>query len=383
MTITFGEGRVGKVATEHILDCIKRDWVTAGPKVKQFEKEWGQLFDYKHNCAMSSGTDAVLNLVASLYDFGAQPGDEVIVPALSFIATANAVRMAGFTPVFVDIECETLNINAGKVGEAITDKTRAILCVHTMGRMCDMAKLRDIADRHELLLFEDACEAHGASTTIYKGDTAYPHYVGTIGDGAAFSFYAAHLVFASEGGMVSTSNEKIWESVASTKSHGRKPGDLYFNHERFGFNSKMTDLAASIGLEGVGQFWDTFKTRHHNMQEIKKGLADLRDIAWFSEEDPNSTNCAHGFSITFKPGHTSKLPELCYLLDQAKIQWKRNFGCIPNHGAFSYLGFSEPDCCEKWPNAMYCGNYGIHVGLHQYLSRGDIRHMIETFRRVL
>ena len=134
--IEFGELRIGTEAKMNLLNCVDKDWASAGPKVASFEKKWGKLFNYKHNKAVSSGTDAGINLVASLYDFGAKRGDEVIVPALSFIATANAVLAAGFTPVFVDVDRETLNIDPDKIEAAITSKTRAIKVVHTMGRPC-------------------------------------------------------------------------------------------------------------------------------------------------------------------------------------------------------------------------------------------------------
>ena len=264
--IEFGELQLSHTAKSNLKSCISKEWVSSGEKVLQFEKKWGKLFNYHHNKAVSSGTDAVTNLVASLYEFGANRGDEVIVPALCFIATANAVLAAGLTPVFVDIERDTLNINPDKIEDAITNKTRAILAVHTMGRPCDMDKINEVAKKHDIKVFEDACEAHGAK---YKG-----RYVGKLGDGAVFSFYVAHLVCCGEGGMVSTDNKIIADPVHSTRTHGRRDGDVYFEFDRIGFNSKMTDMQASIGLEGVEKFSWTFVTRRNHLfyllQFIKK-----------------------------------------------------------------------------------------------------------------
>tara|TARA_R110002020_G_scaffold210252_6_gene416257 strand:+ start:1439 stop:2560 length:1122 start_codon:yes stop_codon:yes gene_type:complete len=367
MSINFGEIRVGETARKHILDCLERNWITSGKKVKLFEEQWGSLFNYKYNKAVSSGTDAVINLVSSLYRFGAKRGDEVIIPSLSFIATANAVVTAGFTPVFVDVEKSTLNINPHKIEEAITPKTRAIMVVHTMGRPCDMTVINGIAQKHELIVFEDACEAHGA---IYMGD-----YIGTNSHGSAYSFYTAHLINCGEGGMVSTNNAIVAASVGSTRSHGREEGTLYFNHIDVGYNSKMNDLEASIGLEGIENFWDTFNTRHSNLLKIINGTKEFSDKAWFSEEPRDTVVCPHGFSITLKDG--KDVTPLTNALEKANIQWKRNFGCIPTqHSAYKFMNHKLGD----FPEAEYIGDHGIHIGTHQYLSDEDVTCIIKVLR---
>ena len=364
--INFGELRLGEVTRKNLLDCVDTDWASAGPKVAEFEKTWGHIFNYAYNKAVSSGTDAVINLISSVYEYGAQRGDEVIVPALSFIATSNAVLAAGLTPVFVDVEKETLNIDPSKIEEVITDKTRAILVVHTMGRPCDMDKIMYIAADHDLLVFEDACEAHGAK---YKGD-----FIGSLSDGAAFSFYTAHLINCGEGGMVSTDNQLIAESVGSTRSHGRVENSKYFNHVRIGYNSKMNDLEASIGLEGIDNFWDIFNSRHAFLLNLIKATEPYKKYAWFSEEPDDMVVCPHGFSITLKD--KGNLKGLTSFLDRAKIEWKRNFGCIPTqHDAYKFMNHKLGD----FPNSEYVGDYGIHIGTHHYLSESaktKIRHTV-------
>ena len=367
MTINFGEIKVGKTAKKNILDCLERDWITAGEKVKLFEERWGSIFGYKYNKAVSSGTDAVINLVSSLYRFGAKRGDEVIVPALGFIATANAILAAGFTPVFVDIEKETLNINPHKIEEAVTPKTKAIMVVHTMGRPCEMDAIQEVADMHNLIVFEDACEAHGA---LYKG-----HFIGTFSYGSAYSFYTAHLINCGEGGMVSTNNHTVAKSVGSTRSHGREEGTLYFDHIDVGYNSKMNDLEASIGLEGIENFWATFNTRHKNLLKIIEATQEFSDQAWFSEEPDHMVVCPHGFSITLKDGRD--VTPLTHVLEEAGIQWKRNFGCIPTqHSAYEFMNYTLGD----FPDSEYVGDHGIHIGTHQYLSDEDIAYIIKVLR---
>ena len=368
--INFGELRLGEIAKNNLLKCIDTDWASSGPLVSQFEDQWGKIFGYKHNKAVSSGTDAVINLISSVYEYGADRGDEVIVPALSFIATSNAVLAAGLTPVFVDVEKETLNIDPSKIEEAITPKTRAIMVVHTMGRPCDMDSINEIAWKHNLLVFEDACEAHGAS---YNNK-----HVGNLSDGAAFSFYTAHLINCGEGGMVSTNNDKVAKSVGSTRSHGREEGSKYFNHLRVGYNSKMNDLEASIGLEGISCFWDTFNKRHDFLIKLIEAMKPFEEFAWFSEEPEGSVVCPHGFSITFKDGRYSNvwdLEGLQGMLNNNNIEWKRNFGCIPTqHKAYEFMNHELGD----FPNSEYIGDYGIHIGTHHYLSEEDQNRIISV-----
>ncbi len=360
MRIEFGDLRLGEKAKQHLMDCLARNWISGGPKVAQFEKEWENLFGYKYNIAMSSGTDADINACAALYDFGAKQGDEIIMPALAFIAPANAIRIAGFTPVFVDIERQTLNINPQKIEEKITPKTRAILVVHTMGKPCAMDIIMDIARRHNLYVLEDACEAHGAQ---YKGK-----FVGHWGHAAAFSYYAAHLICCGEGGMVSTNHEAFANVLRSTQSHGRRDAALYFDHVRLGFNSKMNDMEASVGLDQVDSFWQIFNTRKKNLYYLLDKLKDLESFAYFNLEEPSDVVCPHAFSVTLKdPRYNCK--KLSAYLEQHSVKCKRNFGSIPTqHDTFAYLNHS----LGEFPEAEYVGVNGIHFGIHQCLTREDL-----------
>ena len=369
--IEFGELRIGKVARQNLMDVCDSNWASGGPKVEQLENEWSNLFGYKRSVAMSSGTDGCINACLSLYDIkNANRGDEIIVPALSFIATSNAVRAAGFVPKFVDIKKETLNIDEAKIEEAITDKTVAIMPVHTMGRPAEMDIICKIARKHNLIVIEDACEAHGAK---YKGKT-----VGDWGDMSIYSYYVAHIVTCGEGGMVSTNDDLIAEILRSTRSHGRLFNSVLFNHPRIGINSKMNDLEASIGLEGVSNFWDTFHTRYRTMKAFRDSCKGFEDVAWFSEEDKGNVNCPHGFSITCK--NKGDIEKVQGAFDKYKIHRKRNFGCIPTqHLSFSDMGYELGD----FPEAEWVGDNGIHIGCHQYLSDENISRIVRALQEGL
>ena len=359
--IEFGELVIGDVARSNLMHVCDTNWASGGPKVKQLEKEWSEIFGYKRSVAMSSGTDAVIASCLALYDIAdAKRGDEVIVPALSFIATSNAVRAAGLTPVFVDVKKETLNIDETKIEEAITSKTVAIMPVHTMGRPAEMDVICDLAEEYNLIVIEDACEAHGAT---YK-----QKYIGHWGDMSVYSYYIAHLVCCGEGGMVSVNDDHLADVLASCRSHGRPFNSIYFDHQRVGYNSKMNDLEASIGLEAVGVFWETFKTRYETMKRMRAAAKGYEDVAYFSEEDVNNKNCPHGFSITCK--EAGKIQLVKDVFDKYNIHHKRNFGCIPTqHRAFADMGYSLGD----FPEAEWVGDNGIHIGCHQHLSEEDIK----------
>ena len=231
MRINFGDLKIGTTAKKYLQSAIDKNWVSEGANVAEFERRFAEKFGYKHCIATSSGTDADIVACASLYDFGAQRGDEIICPACTFVASANAILAAGFIPRFVDVELETLNIDPSKIEAAINKKTRAIMAVHLMGKPAEMTAIMKIAKEHNLMVIEDACEAHGAA---HQGKV-----VGGIGDMGVFSFYAAHVVVAGEGGMITTNSDKIDQVARSVKSHGRPFGSIYFDFQRFGFNSRI------------------------------------------------------------------------------------------------------------------------------------------------
>lgn len=365
MRVTFGALKIGDIAKKNLQQVIATNWASEGPFVKKFEEEWGKLFGYKNSISMSSGTDACINACLSLYDRGAKRGDEIICPALTFAATVNAIITAGFVPKFVDISRDTLNIDPHKIKEAITEKTRAIMVVHIMGKPCDMDPIMKIANDEFLYVIEDACEAHGA---VYKG-----RYIGNIGHIACFSYYTAHIVVSGEGGMCSTNYDDMADSLRSTKSHGRKPGSIYFDFQRIGLNSKMNDLEAAIGIEGVSQFWDTIEKRNANKEVLFEGLEPLKDKIRFWKSEPHEKISPHAFPILLREDDFEKRERLYAYLEENGIQCKTLFGSMPTqHKAFEFLGYSLGD----FPEAEYVGRNGLHFGIHQYLTEEDMEYVV-------
>lgn len=368
--IKFGESFISKESKAHIDDCIARNYVTMGTKTKQLEDLWAKKFGYKSVKAVSSGTAACIAALLTLYDLkNAKPGDEVIVPGLSFIATANAVRAAGFTPVFCDVNVN-LVIEEHFIESLITERTVAIMPVSLMGKPPKMDFIRGVADKHKLILILDNCEGHGCK---YQDK-----YMSEWADIVVYSCYAAHILFSGELGLVGCKTEEIGDLVESVRSHGRKPRSLYFSHERFGLNLKCTDIHASIGLGNMAYFDSILETRKKNLQFLEDNLQNNYFLT--VKEDYLDYNSPHAFSMTVASNvdNPLKIDGLKGLLTGADIEWKRNFGAMPDHRCFSYL--NKPGSC---PISTYIGNQGIHVGVHQELSTGDLERIVEVINNYL
>ena len=364
----FGHIEVGELGRKYLEDALKRNWVSEGTNVQMFEAGFAKKFGYGYAIAASSGTDAGIVAHAALLDRGAKRGDEVITPALAFVATANCILAAGLTPKFVDVELETLNIDPSLIEAAITPRTRAIQVVHTMGKPCKMDEILEIARHHGLLVIEDACEAHGATL---KGKV-----VGSFGAMGLFSFYAAHIICSAEGGMITTNDPELMDLCKSIHTHGRRGGEMYFQFERVGFNSKMNDLEAAIGLEGLEMFDWTFNTRRGYMLRLRELLSPLEDRLILYHDDANEVVCPHAFPLVLRDNRQS-MEELYQHLEARGIQCKTLFGSLPTqHRGFSFLGYRA----GEFPVAERIGRTGLHFGIHQYLTEGDIEFIAESIR---
>ncbi len=368
MRINFGDLVIGDIAKKYLQRVLDKNWASEGDNVKEFEEKFAAHFGYKYAIATSSGTDADICSCTSLYDFGAKRGDEIITPALSFVATANSILAAGFIPKFIDIELETLNINPSKIEEAISDRTRAIMVVHTMGKPCEMDSILKIANANNLKVIEDACEAHGAT---YKDKV-----VGTIGDMGTFSFYVAHLIVCGEGGMVVTDIDKIANVIRSVKSHGRPFNSIYFDFQRIGYNSRMNDLEAAIGLESIEHFDKTFNKRKNNLYKLLKLTEELSDYFYFIKEENYEKVSPHAFPLVLKDEKYDR-NRLYNYLESKGIQCKTLFGSLPTqHKAFNSLSYKP----GQFPAAEYIGENGLHFGIHQYLNDDDLVYISDTLK---
>ena len=243
--IPYGKQTVDEDDIKAVVDVLRSDWLTTGPKVAEFEQAVADYVGAKYAVAVNSGTAA---LHCAMYAIGIGPGDEVIVPPITFAATANCVVYQGGTPVFADVDPGTLLLDPAKVEEKITEKTRAIIGVDYAGQPCDWDKLREIADKHGLRLVADGCHALGAE---YKGER-----VGTLADLTVFSFHPVKHITTGEGGMITTDSDNYVDRMRIFRNHGittdhhqrEKQGSWFYEMVDLGYNYRMTDFQCALGI---------------------------------------------------------------------------------------------------------------------------------------
>ncbi|HOD12706.1 MAG TPA: DegT/DnrJ/EryC1/StrS family aminotransferase [Candidatus Omnitrophota bacterium] len=390
MKVPFGTITIDQKAKDLVNEALNTGRVSNGKFVRQFEERFAKLVNAKEAIAVSSGTDADVLALAVLYDLGAKRGDEVIVPSLSFVATGNAVLHAGFKPVFVDVELETLNIDSAKIEAAITPQTRAIMPVHLMGKPAKMDVIMQIAKKHNLVVVEDAAEAHGA---MYKGKN-----VGEWGDMAAYSVYLAHIITTVEGGVVTTNREDFAEILRSLRCHGRackckvcvvntsnsycakrfaQGKDIRFIFERVGYSSKMNELEAAVGLSSLDMYQQIIDKRHHNLITMIDRLKEFDQYLMTIHEEKDERIGPHAFPMIVKKGAPFTRDELVDFLDKHEIDTRDLFSSMPTQcPGFDYLGHQLGD----FPNAEYAGNNGLHIGVHQDIHQEHIDYVMATIR---
>jgi perosamine synthetase len=268
--------------------AILSGWVTQGPEVAAFEREFAAYVDSPYACAVSSGTTA---LHLALLSVGVRPGDEVITVSHSYIATASSIRYCGATPVFVDIEPATFNLDPRKIEPAISERTRAILCVHQMGLPCDLKAILEIARRRGLPVVEDAACAIGSEVSR-QGQwekIGKPH-----GDVACFSFHPRKLLTTGDGGMLTTANAaidakfRLWRqhgmSVPDTVRHA-SPEVVFESYPEIGFNYRLTDIQAAIGREQLKRLPEAISQRRRLASRYKQLLGDIPGLILPHEPD--------------------------------------------------------------------------------------------------
>jgi perosamine synthetase len=277
---------------ELVLEVMRSGRLSLGPSIERFEAEIAERVDAPYAAAVSSGT-AGLHMLCHLAALGA--GDEVITSPLSFVASANCFVLEGAAPVFADVDRRTLNMDPAAVEAAITERTRAIVAVDMFGYPCELDELRDIAERHELALIEDSCEALGAR---YRGRP-----LGAHGASAVFAFYPNKQMTAGEGGVVVTHSEDEWQQLVSLRNQGRSyDGGAWFNHVRVGFNYRWTDLQAAIALAQLEKLDRILELRSNAAARYADLLAGVQGVAVPTPDDADHERSWFVYVVTLDSG---------------------------------------------------------------------------------
>jgi perosamine synthetase len=265
---------IGELEKRAVLDALDSGWVsTAGPLVREFEAKFEELLGVEHAIAAASGT-AGLHIALKILGIG--PGDEVIVPALTFVATANPVVHLGATPVIVDVDPATWNIDPAAIEGAITSRTRAIIVVHLYGNPADIPAILAIADRHNLHVVEDAAES--------LGSTLNGQHTGTFGRIGVFSFNGNKVITTGNGGMIATRDPSLARRARSLVNQARVPGSVEYEHEEAGFNYRLTNLQSALGLAQMQRLPEFVSAKRRFASLYRRSLGEAgRGLGWQTE----------------------------------------------------------------------------------------------------
>ena len=311
-------------------------WGGFNEVVKEFEQTFGKRHQAKHCYAVTNGT---LSLEAALRIVGVGHGDEVIVPPYTFIATANAVCLVGATPVFVDIEADTYNLDATKIEEAITPKTKAIIPVHFAGLPADMDAIMAVAQKHNLFVIEDAAHAHGST---WRGQP-----MGTIGHIGSFSLQASKNLTAGEGGIMLTNHDDLGAKIWSYINQGRSPEGAWYEHDMLGSNLRMTGWQAAILMAQMERFEDQLTRRQHNARQLRSILEEIDGLQPMRWDERVENHSHHVFMMRYDPAGFQGL-------DRSKFIEALKAEGVPCSSGYAQPLYKQPALSDQRSRAMPC-----------------------------
>jgi dTDP-4-amino-4,6-dideoxygalactose transaminase len=386
--IVIGEDE--KKAVNEVLDSGR---LSEGPKVREFESLWSEYIGTDYCVAVNSGTSALLaGLFAVLEDKRyrkVKKGAKVITSPVTYAATTNAIVLAGMEPVFVDIDPATFALDVNQIEELLKmqnpDEYSIVLPVHLMGYPNDMEAINYLAKKYDLVVFEDAAQAHGS---LYKGEK-----VGSLSMLADYSFYIAHNIQVGEMGAVVTSDEQLNRLIKRLKANGRTCAcnvclrgegkcpyrnaafDPRFTHEYIGFNFKTTEFQAALAIPQIKKAKAIIKARQKNVAYLNRELSEYADIVQLPVYSGDISYL--GYPLVIKNNAINR-KELMRSLEQRGVETRPLFGCIPTQQpAYAYL---RKQYDNKLTNADFVGSNGFYLGCHQYLFQEDLDYICESFR---
>ena len=339
--IPYGRQIVDEADIDAVVEVLRGDWLTTGPAVSRFEDAFASFVGAEHGVAVANGTAALhLSILAA----GIGPGDEVIVPALTFVASANCARYAGADVAFADVQDDTLTVDPDQVATLITERTRAIVAVDFGGLPCDLDPLLELADRHGLILIEDACHAVGAE---YRGRT-----VGSIAHLSTFSFHPVKHLTTGEGGMVTTNDAGLAARLRQLRNHGidsdfkqrEDRGTWAYDMAELGFNYRLSDLNCALGTAQVNKLPSWLERRRELAARYGRGLAEL-DVLRVPHEPDDRQSGWHLYPVRIMGEGAADRRKLAFeQLRAAGIGVNVHYLPVHLHGYYRSLGYGPGLC---------------------------------------
>ena len=364
----------GEEEWQALREPLATGWLTQGPKVEAFEKAFAKRHGVKYTLASSSCTTALHLILVAL---GIGPGDEVIVPAFTWVSTANVVLYCGATPVFVDVDRTTFNIDVSQISKKLSKRTKAILPVHLFGLCADIDAIAEAAPG--ISIIEDAACASGSS---YKGRSA-----GSLGIAAAFSFHPRKSITTGEGGMVTTNNEELAEKVKSLRNHGASISEeerhcgfrpyALPDFNMLGFNYRMTDLQGAVGIVQLSKLDGFIEERQRWADYYAQELAD---IPWLRTPSV-AKGYRHGWQAYVCYVEESESPktrnEIMQILYDKGISTRPGTHAVHMLGLYKQkFGFTPDD----YPGARNCDQYTMAIPLHNRMASEDYKFVVKTIK---
>lgn len=357
--ISVAQPRLAGNERKYVLDCLDTNWISSNGKyIGAFEAAFAKFCGVKHAVAANNGTTALhLALVA----LNLQPGDEVIIPTVTYIATANAVRYCGATPVLADVCADTMNLDPADIERRITPRTKGVIPVHLYGHPADMTQINEIAHRHNLWVVEDAAEAHGAEVLGRK--------VGGLGSCAVFSFFGNKIVTTGEGGMITTDDDALADRLRLFRGQGMDPQRRYW-FPVIGYNYRMTNIQAAIGLAQMETVDEALSDRNRLAGWYNEALAPLKDQLVLPTPHDWARQVYWMYNIFLSEGDEHRRDAVMRHLDKAGIETRPVF--YPMHVLPPYKEDAVYPVADEWAQR------GINLPTHQDLTLADVKRIAES-----
>lgn len=375
--LSYGRQKIDEADIRAVIDVLEGDYLTTGPYISQFEKKVADYVGAKYAVAVSSGTAA---LHMACFAAGIGPGDEVIVSAMTFAASSNAVLYCGGIPVFADIDLVTYNIDATKIESLITDKTKAIIPVDFTGQSVDMDAIREIAERHNLIIIEDAAHALGSE---YKGQK-----VGTLADMVEFSFHPVKPITTAEGGIITTNDKGFYDRMMLFRTHGitrdtaqliDNHGSWYYEQQELGYNYRLTDVQAALGTSQMNKIDDFIARRRQIAKQYNKAFQSIEEIITPREADYSNSGW-HIYVIQIKSGKLNgSRKDIFDALQAENIGVNVHYLPVYLHPYYQKLGYKKGLC----PNSEALYENMITLPIHPSMTDEDVESVIIALNKVI